>query len=90
MLNLAGPGLRNIGRGDGSDFSMKISNKVHQPTFSCDLDSDDCSWSYSRTLDKMVVVFTAPPAVDGETKFMFFCSSPGVPKVSGPYSLRHQ
>jgi len=73
-------GLRGVGRGDGSDFSLIIingGNKILSCTF---IDSAGCDVKYGQKTDKLEVKLKNPPTVDKDTKFMFHCSTKGVPK----------
>jgi len=73
-------GLRGVGRGDGSDFSLTIISGgaiILSCTFS---DSAGCDVKYGQKTDKLEVKLKNPPTVDKDTKFMFHCSTKGVPK----------
>eukprot|EP00092_Neocalanus_flemingeri_P005758 GFUD01006198.1.p1 GENE.GFUD01006198.1~~GFUD01006198.1.p1 ORF type:complete len:598 (-),score=127.12 GFUD01006198.1:1009-2802(-) len=73
-------GLRGIGTGDGSDFTVTIFNGGTQ-VLSCNFKSaTDCDNKYDPKTDRLEVKLTNPPTVDRDTKFMFHCSSKGVPK----------
>ena len=66
--------------GDGSDFSLTIytgGERVCQASFS---DHQSCNRNYDEKRDLVSVSFTSPARVDKDTKFMFHCSTKGVPK----------
>jgi len=76
-------GLQKVGKGDGSDFSLKIftapfteGKEVYQARFS---DQQSCTSKYEEKRDLLTVSFTSPPRVERDTKFMFFCDTKGVP-----------
>ena len=65
--------------GDGSDFSVTIlsgGKKVCQASFS---DQESCQRNYDQKRDLVSVSFTSPARIDKDTKFMFHCSTKGVP-----------
>lgn len=65
--------------GDGSDFSVTIfsrGEKVCQVSFS---DQERCQRTYDEKRDLVSVSFTSPARIDRDTKFMFHCSTKGVP-----------
>ena len=48
----------------------------------CDfMDSAACEAKYDPKTDKLEVIVKSPPRVDKDTKFMFHCSTKGVPKA---------
>ena len=72
-------GLKDIGKGDGSDFSVKIFNNGLN-VFDCSFNkTGDCSTTYSH-LTGLEVEFDNPPTVDKDVKFLFDSSSPNVLK----------
>ena len=75
-------GLKSVGTGDGSDFSVTISSGS-APTLQCNLnDASKCEHHYDARKDLVVVnLTTSTPSrlVDRDTKFMFHCSTRGVP-----------
>jgi len=72
-------GLHGVGKGDGSDFTMTIFNGGAK-ILHCDFnDSADCEAKYDPKVDKLEVSLKHPPKVDKDTKFMFHCSTKGVP-----------
>jgi len=74
-------GLRGIGTGDGSDFTLTIFNADAQ-VLKCNFKSAaDCDSKYDPKTDRLEVNLSNPPKVDRDTKFMFHCSSKGVPKA---------
>merc|ERR1719233_2267223 len=73
-------GVKGIGTGDGSDFCMTILSRECQ-VLSVELVSNrDCKASYDSELDSLAVVLVNQPTVDKDTKFIFHCSSKGVPR----------
>ena len=73
--------MRGVGKGDGSDFIMTIFNGGAQ-VLTCDYKSStDCESKYDPKTDRLEVNLKNPPTVDKDTKFMFNCSSKGVPKA---------
>lgn len=79
VTNITLTGLRNIGKGNGSDFVMTIFNKdqVLVWNFSC---PSNCSTTYNPTQDRLDIELKIPPTVDSDTKFMFENSSSSVPR----------
>ena len=74
-------GLYGVGRGDGSDFTMTIFNNGKK-ILACDfMDPAACEAKYDPKKDKLEVNIMNPPKVDKDTKFMFHCSTKGVPKA---------
>jgi len=74
-------GLHGVGRGDGSDLTMTIFNSGAK-ILTCDfMDSAACEAKYDPKKDKLEVSIKNPPKVDKDTKFMFHCSTKGVPKA---------
>ena len=74
-------GLHGVGRGDGSDLTMTIFNSGDK-ILTCDfMDSAACEAKYDPKKDKLEVSIKNPPKVDKDTKFMFHCSTKGVPKA---------
>eukprot|EP00092_Neocalanus_flemingeri_P009379 GFUD01010093.1.p1 GENE.GFUD01010093.1~~GFUD01010093.1.p1 ORF type:complete len:615 (+),score=137.39 GFUD01010093.1:290-2134(+) len=72
--------LEGIGAGDGSDFTITIFSGGKK-VFACELgNSVECDASYNTNLDKLEVKFKQPVITDKDTKFMFNCSSKGVPR----------
>ena len=75
------PGLNGVGRGDGSDFTLTIFNGGAK-VLTCDFkSSSDCDAKYDPKTDQLEVSLKSPPTVNKDTKFMFHCSSKGVPKA---------
>jgi len=73
-------GLRGIGAGDGSDFTLTIFNEDTK-VLNCNFKlATDCDSKYCPKTDRLEVNLGCPPTVDRDTKFMFHCSSKGVPK----------
>jgi len=74
-------GLKGVGKGDGSDFTMTIFH-AGKKILTCDFkDSDVCEANYNSKVGKLEVNLKSPPKVDKDTKFMFHCSTKGVPKA---------
>eukprot|EP00090_Calanus_glacialis_P039784 TRINITY_DN6927_c0_g1_i6.p1 TRINITY_DN6927_c0_g1~~TRINITY_DN6927_c0_g1_i6.p1 ORF type:complete len:599 (-),score=158.90 TRINITY_DN6927_c0_g1_i6:76-1872(-) len=74
-------GLNGVGRGDGSDFTLTIFN-AGAKVLTCDFkSSSDCDAKYDPKTDQLEVSLKSPPTVNKDTKFMFHCSSKGVPKA---------
>lgn len=75
-------GLSEVGTGDGSDFSVTISNrgqKDRQIVFA--EDKGDRKVNYDSDKDRLEVSLCGDPmVVDKDTKFLFQCSTKGVPK----------
>ena len=72
--------MKGIGTGDGSDFSMTILSRETQ-VMSVDFSSStDCTTSYDSEKDILAVVLVNHYPVDKDTKFVFQCSSKGVPR----------
>jgi len=89
VTNIALTGLRNIGKGDGSDFVMTIFNQDRvlkwdfSSTTSCSTAScsrTNCSTTYNKSLDRLDIELETPHVVDSDTKFMFENSSSSVPR----------
>jgi len=74
-------GLRGVGVGDGSDFTVTVQslgNQVLTCTFKPG--NQECQIKHDAKVDRLEVVLTKPPVLDKDTKFTFTCSSKGVPK----------
>ena len=73
-------GLQKVGKGDGSDFSLKIfsqeGQEVCQASFA---DQQSCSSKYDEKRDLLTVSLSSPPRIERDTKFMFFCDTKWVP-----------
>ena len=80
MLQKLYSGLKGIGTGDGSDFCMTILSRDCQVLSVEFVSSRDCTASYDSEMDSLAVVLVNQPTVDKDTKFMFHCSSKGVPR----------
>jgi len=73
-------GLRHVGAGDGSDFSLAVYSggaEVWRAGFSA---VEHCRLTGAPELDRVEISFSRPATVDRDTKFMFHCSTKGVPK----------
>jgi len=76
-------GLRGVGKGDGSDFSVRISNKIlgEKVIEFFENGEGERDTSYNRIGDKLEVKLKGNPlVVDQDIKFLFTCSTKGVPK----------
>jgi len=72
-------GLRGIGTGDGSDFTVTISSGGSKVISTKLVTSSGCKATYDKQVDRLEVDLTKCPIVDKDTKFLFHCSSKGVP-----------
>jgi len=73
-------GLRGVGAGDGSDFTVAII-EGDQSVLLCSFKptSELCQVSYDWKADRLEVTLVKPPLVNKDVKFMFTCSTKGVP-----------
>jgi len=80
ITNINITGLRGVGAGNGSDFTVTVQS-LQKEVLKCSFkaDSKECKIKHDAKVDRLEVVLTDPPLVDKDTKFMFFCSSKGVP-----------
>jgi len=74
-------GLKRVGVGDGSDFSVTITEGAAQQ-LQCSFKpgSDDCQIKHDPKVDRLEVNLTNPPIVNKDVKFLFTCSTKSVPK----------
>jgi len=74
-------GLTGVGKGNGLDFTVSIYNQGTR-VLHCDFGSTkDCEAKFDKHSDCLEVNFREPTTVDKDTKFMFHCSTKGVPKA---------
>merc|ERR1711974_324422 len=73
-------GLRGVGAGDGSDFTVAII-EGDKNVLLCSFKptSEQCQVSYDWKADRLEVTLNKPPLVNKDVKFMFTCSTKGVP-----------
>jgi len=72
-------GLREVGAGDGSDFSVSIFTQGNQIFSSKFSDSSQCKRKYDVKRDLVSVSIQKQVVINQDTKFMFHCSTSGVP-----------
>lgn len=74
-------GLRGVGAGDGSDFTVSVLSRGKQ-VFICTFraNAPECKVKHDKKVDRLEVLLTNPPVIDKDTKFLFTCSTKGVPK----------
>jgi len=72
-------GLREVGAGDGSDFSVSIFTQGNQIFSSKFSDSSQCTQKYDVKRDLVSVSIQKQLVINQDTKFMFHCSTSGVP-----------
>ena len=72
-------GLREVGAGDGSDFSVSIFTQGNQIFSSKFSDSSQCTRKYDVKRDLVSVSIQKQLVINQDTKFMFHCSTSGVP-----------
>ena len=72
-------GLQKVGKGDGSDFSLRIFSGGQEVCRVSFADQETCCREYEEKRDLLTVSLTAPPRIERDTKFMFYCDTKGVP-----------
>jgi len=83
-------GLKHVGRGDGSDFSVKIQNRIlnlekdeyeEKNMIDCGFDGRSSDVKITHMSRQVQVDFVTTVTLDQDTKFMFHSSHPKVPKA---------
>jgi len=72
-------GLKGVGAGDGTDFSMTILTRGEKVFGSNFVDINQCHHIYDDKGNVVTVTLIPTIIIDRDTKFMFHCSTPGVP-----------
>ena len=72
-------GLQKVGKGDGSDFWLKIITEGKEVCHVSFADQESFTSNYDEKRDLLSMTFTSPPRIVRDTKFMFFCHTKGVP-----------
>ena len=75
-------GLKSVGVGDGSDFSVSVFSSGIPLISTRFSDSGQCDHVYDQKKDLVMITLTTERSsrtVDRDTKFMFTCSTKGVP-----------
>ena len=78
-------GLRSVGKGDGSDLSLKVSMGRSDCIYSADLSRRDTgvvsfTAKYSEESDALTINVPNCRPVSNDVRLKFYCSSSNVPK----------
>jgi hypothetical protein len=76
-------GLAGVGKGTGLDFSVSIDEGRGKTVFAADFGSSfNCQAQYSGERDTLTVKLVNCPAMSGEVRLLFRCSSVRVFQIS--------
>jgi len=73
-------GLKHVGVGDGSDFSVTIQSGGQNQLETLFIDESNCQQKYNKKEDVVIVDIKNPVKILGDSKFLFYCLSKGVPR----------